>query len=141
MHPTSLKLTALCKLAARQKWYNELNSTMVITGFDTKTGLFGGYYQSIVGEAEGWYILTGRCDIAGNAIGWTVNWQNLNLNAHSVTTWSGQLQRSVSGDVIILTTWLLTSQTTRDNNWKSTQIGSDLFFNTPQTKKSQIAGA
>lgn len=41
MHPTSLKLTALCKLAARQKWYNELNSTMVITGFDTKTGLFG----------------------------------------------------------------------------------------------------
>ena len=93
-----------------QKWYNELDSEMEITSVDTATGVFGGRYCSRVGEAEYWYVLTGRQDTDGNTIGWTVNWQNSTLNAHSVSTWSGQLQYTPSGDPTILTTWLLTSE-------------------------------
>ena len=115
-----------------KKWYNELGSTMIITSYDSDTGVFGGEYQSLVGQAEKWYILTGRHDRDGLTVGWTVNWQNQYMNAHSVTTWSGQLQ--CNGEPSILTTWLLTSQTSLEDNWESTQVGFDLFTQSPQTK-------
>ena len=110
-----------------QKWYNELDSEMEITSVDTATGVFDGRYCSRVGEAEYWYVLTGRQDTDGNTIGWTVNWQISTLNAHSVSTWSGQLQYTPSGDPTILTTWLFTSQTDPKDNWESTQVGFDVF--------------
>ena len=100
-----------------QKWHNELNSTMVITEFDQETGVFGGKYQSLVGDADRWYVLTGRQDTEGKTLGWTVNWKNSKRNAHSVTTWSGQIQYLPNGDPVIITTWLLTSQTQPDDNW------------------------
>ena len=59
-----------------QKWYNELDSKMEITSVDAATGVFGGRYCSRVGEAEYWYVLTGRQDTDGNTLGWTVNWHN-----------------------------------------------------------------
>ena len=108
---------------------------MVITSYDSKTGVFSGNYQSLVGDATKWYILTGRKDTDGNSIGWTVSWQNSNNNAHSVTTWSGQFQLQSFGDPIILTTWLLTSQTTPDDDWESTQVGFDHFSLTKPTQE------
>ena len=52
-----------------QKWHNELNSTMVITELDQETGVFGGKYQSLVGDADRWYVLTGRQDTEGKTLG------------------------------------------------------------------------
>ena len=82
---------------------------MDITSVDPERGVFGGNYQSLVGVATKWYVLTGRIDLDGNTIGWTVNWQNSHRNAHSVTTWSGQQQFNSIDEPVILTTWLLTS--------------------------------
>ena len=128
-----------------QIWYNELDSKMEIESVDTATGVFGGRYCSRVGEAEYWYVLTGRQDTDGKTLGWTVNWQNQNPKpVHSVTTWSGQLQYTPSGDPTIITTWLLTSQTDPKDNWGSTQVGFDVFSQTdpsPETKeKAKLHG-
>ena len=123
-------------LESDSKWYNELGSVMTITSVDTQTGVFTGTYESQVGVAEKTYLLTGRCDTLGNTLGWTVNWQNSYLNAHSVTTWSGQSQIQSNGQPIILTTWLLTSQTTPEDNWESTQVGFDQFTQTQPTPES-----
>ena len=119
-----------------QKWYNELGSAMVITCLDNKTGVFHGNYQSLVGSDMDWYVLTGRMDLDGNTTGWTVNWQNSYRNAHSVTTWSGQKRFNSFGEPVILTTWLLTSQTTPDMDWKSTLVGSEIFSQTPPSQET-----
>ena len=100
---------------------------MVITSVDPATGVFGGTYNSSVGDAKRWYVLTGQQDTKGETLGWTVNWENSYHNAKSVTTWSGQ-QQLKGDDPVILTTWLLTSQKTLKNEWESTQIGFDIFF-------------
>ena len=119
-----------------QKWYNELNSTMIIKSYDEESGVFSGKYESLVGVALRFYVLTGRRNTEGNTIGWTVNWQNKFLNAHSVTTWSGQLQLSPCGDPMILTTWLLTTQTEPEKNWKVHPSGTrSILYQTTFTGK------
>ena len=131
---------AIAEISTGQKWYNELGSEMIITSYDSQTGVFFGSYNSKVGDAEKWYDLTGRKDTEGNTVGWTVNWQNSHNNAHSVTTWSGQIQLSLKfADPviqIIQTTWLLTSQTTPVNNWDSTLVGFDYFSNTKPSQEN-----
>ena len=128
--------TAVIPIHAGQKWYNELGSTMITESYDAESGVFSGKYRSLVGTAERFYLLTGRRDMAGNTIGWTVNWQNADLNAHAVTTWSGQLQKSPFGDPVILTTWLLTAQTEPRNDWDSTNVGKDEFFTEQPSQES-----
>ena len=122
------------QISPGQIWYNvnELDSKMTIESVDYKTGVFGGSYVSGVGEVDKvGYPLTGCFDTDGIAIGWAVNWKNEGMNAHSVTTWSGKLQKTNSGNPVIQTTWLLTAQTLADVNWKSTEVGSDHFCLTP----------
>ena len=101
---------------------------MIINNVDPKTGIFTGQYNSAVGEAEKFYSLVGRYDTASDSptLGWTVSYQNQYENAHSTCTWSGQHQ-CVSGTPTLLTTWLLTSQTEPSDNWKSTDVGFDVF--------------
>ncbi|CAI8016126.1 Streptavidin-V2 [Geodia barretti] len=118
----------MVSLAVEQMWWNELGSAMVITSYDSATGVFGGKYYSKVGEAENWYVLTGRNDTAGTTLGWTVNWKNSSHNAHSVTTWSGQFQLPPDGKPALTTTWLLTAQTNPEDNWESTMVGFDRFY-------------
>ena len=100
---------------------------MLINNYDPTTGVFSGLYNSTVGEAEKWYIMVGRADTEGNTVGWTVVYKNEYLNAHSTCTWSGQFQADKSGSTVILTTWLLTTQTTPPENWESTRVGFDYF--------------
>ena len=60
----------------------------------------------------------------------TVTYKNDYGNAMSTCTWSGQRQLS-SNDMpapVILTTWLLTSQTDAKDNWKSTLTNQDTFW-------------
>lgn len=60
-------------------WYNELGSTVVFA-LDSN-GTLSGQYNSAVGNAEDFYVLTGRYETApvdgqGLTLGWTVNWHN-----------------------------------------------------------------
>jgi len=109
-------------------WYNQLGSNMALTA-DENGGLHGKYH-SAVGEAEDFYILTGRFDTSppsdeGISVGWVVTWRNRKLNANSTTTWSGQYFDV--GEERILTQWLLTSSTEPKSAWKSTNLGYDTF--------------
>ena len=104
---------------------------MLINDYNPTTGVFSGLYNSAVGEAMKWYIMVGRADTEGNTVGWTVVYKNEYLDANSTCTWSGQFQTDKSGNNVIPTTWLLTTQTTPSENWKSTQVGFDYFTEIP----------
>ena len=55
-------------------------------------------------------------------------YRNQYQTAESTATWSGQWQLQPEKDrILIYTTWLLTVQTTPENNWQSTYIGKDTF--------------
>ena len=112
-------------------WYNELGSKMVVSGKTDTDGQFTGVYHSKVGEATKQYPLVGRYDVAGNTthgtMGFIVQWHNAFLNSKSVTAWSGQRQLDATGQPCILTTWLLTSETTQAGDWASTMVGTNVF--------------
>ena len=116
-------------------WYNELGSTMTITSADYSTGSFSGTYNSTVGTAKDEYVLSGRFDTRGDTLGWVVSWQNAFLNAHSTTAWSGHLDMSGTPQPVISSTWLLTSSTTPENDWQSTNVGFDTFTQNPPSKE------
>lgn len=120
-------------LAAGSRWYNELGSVMTVTAVDIADGNFAGKYCSGVGKAVNNYTLLGRFDSDGQSLGWVVSYKNQFLNAHSTAGWSGQLQMDPStSQPVILTTWLLTTETQPQNNWNSTNVGFDKFTTTPQ---------
>ncbi|KAJ7081175.1 Tamavidin2, avidin-like biotin-binding proteins from an edible mushroom [Mycena belliarum] len=107
-------------------WYNELGShmTLVVDG----DGGLSGTYCSPVGDATGDHVLAGRYDTdppsgEGTTVGWAVSWSD---DASSTTAWGGQYFDDDSGERII-TNWLLTSSTTADSVWESTNIGNDTF--------------
>ena len=110
-------------------WYNELGSEMKIMEIEMDVGILSGTYNSAVGKAVGEYFLVGRFDTAQiGTIGWTVSYQNKFLNAHSVCSWSGQIQFDPrTSNYTILTTWLLTTKSNPSDNWESTNIGQDVF--------------
>ncbi|GAA2662547.1 MULTISPECIES: avidin/streptavidin family protein [Actinosynnema] len=115
-------------------WHNELGSTLVIAV--DEDGNVTGEYTSAVGEAAGSYPLLGRCNnpvdaVHGAAIGWTVSWVNDVVDAHSVTTWSGQHFEAGPDPERITASWLLTSETTTAEVWESTVVGQDLFTRVP----------
>ena len=65
---------------------------------------------------------------SGGTIGWAITFNNDQGNSKSTTTWSGQRQLGSDGRPVILTTWLLTSQSdTSSENWSSTLINQDNF--------------
>jgi hypothetical protein len=120
------ELVDLTKLSG--DWYNQLGSKMTLIPDDN--GGLTGQYNSAVGTAEDFYLLTGRFDAyplsdKGVSVGWVVTWRNSKLNAHSTTTWSGQYFDG--GDERIVTQWLLTSNTDSSSVWKSTNVGTDTF--------------
>lgn len=103
---------------------------MRIIDIDQTTGSFSGTYNSAVGRATRTYKLCGRFDTQGSSLGWVVSWKNDYMNAHSTTTWSGQVMNNTIGEpIVIKTTWLLTRQSTPENAWSSTLVGSDTFYN------------
>ncbi|KAJ7483255.1 Avidin/streptavidin [Mycena latifolia] len=109
-------------------WYNQLGSKMTLIA--EENGGLRGKYNSAVGNAEDFYILTGRFDACppsdkGVSVGWVVTYRNRKLNAHSTATWSGQYFDG--GDERIVTHWLLTSSTAPSSVWKSTNAGNDTF--------------
>jgi hypothetical protein len=124
-------------------WYNELGSTMsLIVNGNSLTGK----YQTAVGDAKGTYDLVGQIDVGSNAdeaLGWVVLWSNEFGSKNSITTWSGQRQQ-INGVDTIMTTWLLTTETAMDGEWRSTLVGKDVFTrqkpNLEQLKTKGSAG-
>ncbi|KJA14484.1 hypothetical protein HYPSUDRAFT_173356 [Hypholoma sublateritium FD-334 SS-4] len=118
-------------------WYNELGSTMILTA--DATGCLSGKYKSAVGNAEDFYVLTGRYDTnapsdKGVSLAWTVAYNNSLRNAHSTAGWSGQFFDDDDGEEKILTHWLLTTSSTSESVWKSTNVGTNIFTrNRPST--------
>ncbi len=108
------------------KWFNELGSCMnIIAATD---GMLFGKYETAVGNAEKTYVLTGRYDTEGDSLGWIVTWNNYTGSSYSTTGWSGQYQQDpCTKEPRILTTWLLTVQTNPEDDWNSTNIGTDVF--------------
>ena len=112
-------------------WYNELGSRMVVFEKTDMEGQFTGTYHTKVGDATKQYPVVGRYDTDGDTthgtMGFTVQWHNAFKNSYSVTTWSGQRQLDATGAPCILTTWLLTAETTEADDWESTNVGTDVF--------------
>ena len=123
------------------EWHNQLGSKMSLIA-DENGGLRG-KYNSAVGEAEDFYILTGRFDASpppgeGVSVGWVVTFRNSKLNANSTSTWSGQYFHH--GVERIITQWLLTSSTAPSDVWQSTSVGHDTFVR-DKPSAAQIANA
>ena len=122
------------------KWHNQLGSTMTLTRWDESNGSFFGKYCSAVGKAKQQYDLVGRFDTEGDTLGWVVTYRNNYLNAHSTCTWSGYVEVSPGKESkpIILTTWLLTSQTRNADDWAGTNIGFDTFSVDPPSEEQIV---
>lgn len=102
---------------------------MIINEVNQTTGDFTGTYNSAVGKAVKEYKLCGRFDTDGFTLGWVVSYHNNYLNAHSTTAWSGQVLTTSdeTKKPVIQTTWVLTTQTSSADAWKSTNVGFDTF--------------
>ena len=106
---------------------------MIIGTVDYTAGTFTGTYNSVVGNAEKEYLLWGRFG-ANNTLGWTVSWTNqYTPSGKSTTAWSGQMQLVSQTPIsqplpTIITTWLLTEETSPEDNWSSTNVSMDTFL-------------
>ena len=102
---------------------------MTITLHNRGTGVFEGKYQSVVGNAEKWYIMVGRTHTTGKTVGWTVVFENeYRRDVDSTCTWSGQFQADEPENPVIRTTWLLTRHPVDPSKiWESTIVGSNKF--------------
>lgn len=125
-------------------WYNELGSQMDLN-VDNEGSLTGQYWTA-VGDAAGRYPIVGWAEPAAGlsgstAVGWAVLWRNAGRNSHSVTTWSGQYQ-VINGKDHILALWLLATETSPDDDWKSMLVGADTFQRTqPSTAQTAVRQA
>jgi hypothetical protein len=132
-HPTSrpsFRIPGII-MSVAGSWYNDLGSQMDIV---VNGAQINGTYWTAVGDASGRYELIGFIDTTvpspgGQAIGWTVVWNNARGTSNSVTTWSGQFQ-SDGGIEEIVAFWLLTSEQLSANDWGATQIGKNTFRRT-----------
>lgn len=118
-------------------WYNELGSTMNID--PVANGQVTGSYITAVSEtacAQGSFRLVGFTDTdsEGEAVGFVVIWENDTSECASVTAWSGQAQ-VINGGEQITAFWLLTVESTSDQDWYATHVGQDTFTRTQPTKQ------
>jgi Avidin family len=114
-------------------WYNELGSTMEL---EIQGSNITGRYNTKVGDAEGWYSLTGRASGVhdkGEVVGFVVLWNNDRADTNSVTVWTGELLRDRLGSERIETMWLLTAGSSVEEEWRSTRTGKDVFARNPPT--------
>ncbi len=100
-------------------WYNELNSVMTINPI-APDGSFTGTYQTEGIQPVG---LVGITD-GNNVVGFTVVWPQ---DYTSVTTWSGLITSDDNNDQQITADWLLTAPPPTTEEWKTTNIGQDIF--------------
>lgn len=118
-------------------WHNELGSIMGINA--VRNGAFTGTYTTAVSSAhcsQGGFQLVGQTDAdsGGEAVAFVVCWQNDVSNCRSVTAWSGQAQ-NINGEDQITAIWLLTVETSPEQDWYATHIGHDVFTRVRPTEE------
>ena len=112
-------------------WYNELGSVMEL---EIRGSEITGIYKTNVGDADGWYSIVGRTGGAQanrETLGFLVLWKNGKRDTDSVTVWTGELLADSRGNERIETMWLLTCETSAQDEWKSTLAGKDIFQRWP----------
>ncbi len=114
-------------------WYGQRGSRLEL--ILTHAGhLEGRYYTANNDEAQGVFDLIGMSDTrsfgGSRSVGFVVCWNNEYVNQHSVTAWSGQHQM-INGEEVLTTNWLLTRETSPEQGWAATMVGSDTFKRTP----------
>jgi hypothetical protein len=115
-------------------WYNELGSLLTITSSGSS---ISGTYQTAVGNAEGIYDLVGSINSDTDpAVGWVVLWSNQYGDRNSLTCWAGQYFSDGNPEVLI-TMWLLRTETMEGQNWAATQVGEDVFYRSQQLAKAR----
>lgn len=109
-------------------WQNELGSVMSLV--PAKIGAnyitWSGWYQTVVGDADGKYDLTGR-SIVNNGVQlvtWNVVWSNSKRTSSSLSSWNGYLDPNEK-EPKIYANWILTSVS--GAFWNSTLAGQDIF--------------
>ncbi|XP_060588468.1 streptavidin-V2-like [Ruditapes philippinarum] len=116
-----------CDCGIAGTWRNQLGSNVTFT---CKDGQLDGKYNSAVGHAEDYYLLSGRYTLSGPKndvveLGWVVSWNNKKFgNSHSATAWSGIYYPE---DGIIRTQWILTRFKERKDNWETSFVNHDEF--------------
>ena len=115
-------------------WTNELGSVMKMTcQADSPTsdsGYLTGKYNSAVGIATDFYILTGRYTMSGPRhqncmLGFSVSYNNdVRGNSNSTASFTGVY---FINDDTIYTTWILASYTKYKDMWKNSNIGKNVF--------------
>jgi hypothetical protein len=118
-------------------WHTELGSTLIIER--VRDGGFGGIYAttpSAAGSAKGSFEVVGRTDAdsGGEAVAFSVCWQNDLSDSHSATAWVGQAQR-IDGRDQITAMWLLTVETSPERDWYATHVGHDVFTRIKPTEE------
>lgn len=108
-------------------WHNQLGSVLVLE--EDGSGALRGRYRAAAGSApDRSYAVAGSYDPEPfgpvTVLGFVVDW----AENHSVTVWSGQYHRESDQ---IRATWLLTTETSGTDDWKSTVIGHDVFRRGP----------
>ena len=94
--------------------------------YQTDSGIFNAIHHNYEGTTAVFNVV-GYKDPDGNTMSWSFLWQTSQLDSCASISWSGQTQYLANGDAVILTTWVLTIQTSSENNWDSTRIGTDQF--------------
>jgi len=110
------------------KWQNQLGSIVYFTA--NSNGELCGKYNTAVGNASKEFPLHGSwCSVrdGGGLISFTVAWARLRPEDfhRSTTAWSGRLY--LTPIVEIVTTWTLTSEEPRSDQWKSILLNKDVF--------------
>ena len=93
----------------------------------SNVGKLTGKYNSAVGKASDYYILTGRYTKSGSdcILGFTVAWNNDAFgNSKSATSWTGV---HYTGSAELSTFWILSSYTAPENKWRNSNIGQNVF--------------
>lgn len=124
-----LKTTADCSADLAGKWYNELGSEMTVNV--TSEGIMQGEYKTAVETEKGATKdlkgpLIGRMSPDGKyrTFGFNVLWNE----GTSSSSFAGEYKESDSGEPVLFTTWLLTSETdTLLDHWMNTRIGQNCF--------------
>ena len=109
------------------KWENDLGSK---AEFSCEDGFLSGKYNSKVGRAEDYYLLSGRYTMVGPnqtdaVVGWSVAWKNdVFGNSNSTSSFTGVYYNSTD---TIYTTWILTRYTSLADKWSNSRVGINIF--------------
>jgi len=115
-------------------WENQLGSVLNLE--DDGAGGLGGFYQSATGATtgasypvRGFYNLSDSrpCRVIGFVVDWGVH--------HALTAWSGRYYPETDS---IHATWLMTTSTTGEDEWRSTLVGQDLFRRSRPRSRDEV---